>query len=56
MDRNFLVGSAGEAVNALLAGFGYNFRRIIAWLRRHWRVLCILIAASLEESKIAVAA
>ena len=56
MDRNFLIGSAGDAVNAVLAGAGYNFRRIIAWLRRLWRVLCILIAASLEESKIAVAA
>ena len=56
MERNYLVGSAGDAVNAVLAGAGYNFRRLIAWLRRLWRVLSILIAASLEESKIAVAA
>jgi transposase, IS5 family len=56
MDRNYLVGSTGDAINAVLAGAGYNFRRIIAWLRRLLRVLCILIAASFEEWKIAGAA
>jgi IS5 family transposase len=42
MDRNFLIGSHGDAANAVLAAIGYNFRRLIAWLRK---LLCVLIAA-----------
>ncbi len=41
MDRNFLIGSHGDAANAVLAAVGYNFRRITAWLRR---ILCALLA------------
>ena len=33
MDRNFLIGSHGDATNAVLAAVGYNFARLIAWLR-----------------------
>ena len=33
MDRNFLIGSHGDAANAVLAAVGYNFRRLVAWLR-----------------------
>ena len=33
MDRNFLIGAEGDAVNAVLAAVGYNFARLIAWLR-----------------------
>jgi transposase, IS5 family len=32
MDRNHLAGAAGDAVNAVLAAVGYNFRRLLAWL------------------------
>jgi hypothetical protein len=30
--RNYLAGRVGDAVNAILAAVGYNFRRLIAWL------------------------
>ena len=33
MDRNYLKGSHGDAINAVLAAAGYNFRRLLAWLR-----------------------
>jgi IS5 family transposase len=33
MDRNYLAHSEGDAMNAVLAAAGYNFRRLIAWLR-----------------------
>ena len=41
MDRNFLIGSHGDATNAVLAAVGYNFARLIAWLRQLWRVLSL---------------
>jgi transposase, IS5 family len=33
MDRNYLADRAGDANNAILAAVGYNFRRLIRWLR-----------------------
>ncbi len=33
MGRNFLAHAAGDAINAILAAAGYNFRRILAWLK-----------------------
>ena len=33
MDRNYLAHGTGDAINAILAAAGYNFRRLIAWLR-----------------------
>jgi IS5 family transposase len=32
MGRNYLAHAAGDAINAVLAAAGYNFRRIIQWL------------------------
>ena len=31
MGRNYLAGQAGDAINAVLAAVGYNFRRLLAW-------------------------
>jgi transposase, IS5 family len=33
MDRNYLAGPQGDAINAVLAAAGYNFRLILNWLR-----------------------
>ncbi len=41
MNRNYLHGSDGDANNAVLAAAGYNFRRMLAWLRLF---LCLLLA------------
>jgi IS5 family transposase len=32
MGRNHLAGAEGDAINAILAAAGYNFRRLISWL------------------------
>ena len=32
MRRNYLAHASGDAVNAILAAVGYNFRRLIRWL------------------------
>lgn len=42
MGRNYLAHSTGDAINAVLAAAGYNFRRLIQWLRH--LLLRILIA------------
>jgi IS5 family transposase len=33
MGRNFLAHATGDAINANLAAAGYNFRRVLAWLK-----------------------
>jgi IS5 family transposase len=32
MGRNYLAYATGDAINAVLAAVGYNFRRLLAWL------------------------
>ncbi len=32
MSRNHLAHATGDAINAVLAAAGYNFRRILNWL------------------------
>ena len=44
MNRNYLIGSAGDAINAVLAAAGYNFRRLLAWLRLFLRLLLAMTA------------
>jgi transposase, IS5 family len=45
LDRNYLLGTAGDAINALLAAAGHNLRLILAHLSFYFaRVLAILIA------------
>ena len=44
MDRNFLIRSEGDAANASLAAVGYNFARLLGWLRELWRDLLVILA------------
>jgi IS5 family transposase len=46
LGRCYLKGRAGDAANAILSAVGYNFRRILAWLRAFLRIFLIEIAAS----------
>jgi len=41
MDRNYLAHRHGDFNNAILAAVGYNFRRLIRWLRI---LLCLFLA------------
>jgi len=46
MDRNYLIGSHGDATNAVLAAVGYNFARLLTWLREIWRALLLLVLSA----------
>ena len=48
MDQNFLIGPHGDATNAVLAAVGYNFARLVAWLRA---LLCVLWLAALTSDR-----
>jgi IS5 family transposase len=48
MGRNYLWFRRGDASNAVLAAAGYNFRRLIRWLRiLLWQLLAALFSAPL---------
>ena len=44
LDRNFLAGVRGDAINAPLCGAGYNLRLILNYLGRLLRALLSLLA------------
>jgi IS5 family transposase len=46
LDRNFLAGARGDAINALLCGARYNLRLILNYLSRLLRALLRLIAGN----------
>jgi transposase, IS5 family len=39
MGRNYLAGTQGDAINAVLAAAGYNFRLLLTWLRLLLRLI-----------------
>lgn len=49
MHRNYLIGAHGDAANAVLAAIGYNFRRLLAWLRELLCALAMVLAAIREN-------
>jgi IS5 family transposase len=51
MGRNYLAHAAGDAINAVLAAAGYNFRRVLAWIRilLAWTA-CTLCARTLANA------
>ena len=51
MNRNYLAGPQGGAINAILAAAGYNFRLLLNWLRL---LLCLIASLMLPRSKAAV--
>jgi len=48
MGRNHLTHSSGDAINAVLAAVGYNFRRLIAWLRLLFFRILIALAQDVQ--------
>ena len=43
----------GDAINAVLAAAGYNFRRLLAWLAAIWRAIIAVIFAGMKLPPIA---
>jgi IS5 family transposase len=50
MGRNHLVRSQGDAINAVLAAAGYNFRLLLRWLALLWARITALLAAAPTRS------
>jgi IS5 family transposase len=48
MDRNYLAGQAGNAINAVLAAIGYSFRRLLAWFTLLLSAIWIALAAAIK--------
>jgi IS5 family transposase len=48
MGRNYLAHASGDASNAVLAAAGYNFRRLLRWLRLLLVRILTLIAAPVQ--------
>jgi hypothetical protein len=44
MGRNHLAHAQGDAINAVLAATGYNFRRILAWITFLCAFICMVLA------------
>ncbi|MBR7653787.1 MULTISPECIES: IS5 family transposase [Brucella] len=42
MDRSYLAGKQGDAINAILAAVGYNFSLLLKWISQF---LCLMLAA-----------
>jgi IS5 family transposase len=49
LGRCYLKGRAGDAANVILSAVGYNFRRILAWLRALW---CLILIALFQTSRV----
>ena len=49
MGRNYLAHRHGDLNNAILAAAGYNFRRLIKWLRI---LLSLILIAIFPKSKL----
>ena len=48
LGRCYLKGHAGDAANTALTAAGYNFRRILAWLRILLRLILSRLTAILS--------
>ncbi len=49
MGRNHLAHAQGDAINAVLAAAGYNFRRLLAWLALLLAAIWTAIAPEIHE-------
>ena len=57
MGRNHLAHAAGDAPNAVLAGAGYNVRRLLVWLAMLLRVwFAVILAANRQSENLAALA
>ena len=48
MERNYLAGTQGDAINAILAAAGYNFRLLLTWLRLLLRLLLVMFFGAIR--------
>ena len=48
MGRNYLWHREGDAINAVLAAVGYNFRRLLRWLQLFLRQILVQLILRLQ--------
>jgi IS5 family transposase len=48
MGRNYLAGTQGDAINAILAAAGYNFRLLLTWLRLFLHLLLTMLFGAIR--------
>jgi transposase, IS5 family len=48
MERNYLAHTQGDAINAILAAAGYNFRLLLTWLRLLLRLLLAMLFGAIR--------
>lgn len=51
LGRNYLKGSAGDKINALFSGIGYNLRQILRKLRLFWLCILWVLYANFRKNK-----
>jgi len=52
LGRCYLKGRAGDAANAILTAVGYNFRRILEWLRALLRLILIALLQAVAAQSV----
>jgi IS5 family transposase len=50
MARNYLLGTEGDKINAVLAAAGFNFRQLLRWIRKLFCALSFLCSNNLFAS------
>jgi transposase, IS5 family len=48
MERNYLAGTQGDAINAILAAAGHNFRLLLTWLRLLLRLMLAILFGAIR--------
>ncbi len=48
MERNYLAGTQGDAINAILAAAGYNFRLLLTWMRLLLRLMLVMFFGAIR--------
>jgi len=48
MEPNYLAGTQGDAINAVLAAAGYNFRLLLTWLRLLLRLMLAMLFGAIK--------
>ena len=48
MERNYLAGTQGDAINAVLTAAGYNFRLLLTWLRLLLRLMLAMLFGAIR--------
>ena len=49
MGRNYLAGTQGDSINAILAATGYNFRLLLTWLRLLLRLFLAMLFGAFKQ-------